>query len=129
MASYPDLSIFRRFGALNTQNLLFLQAEITHLERALNNIRRDDEETNNESGLTAQRNWYELSELSDDGEPNRQWVIIQNIREKLQEYSKNSHHLCETAIDQGKMHRFYNTKHFVRSRTRQDMTCTRFASG
>ena len=88
MASWPDVAIFRRFGALNAQNLLFLQAEITHLERELEVIRRQNELNNDEKGLHGDRNWFELSQESEDGEPHPQWVVIQDIREKLKEYSR-----------------------------------------
>ena len=88
MASWPDVAIFRRFGALNAQNLLFLQAEITHLERELEIIRKNNELNNDEKGLHGDRNWFELSQESEDGELHPQWVVIQDIREKLKEYSK-----------------------------------------
>jgi hypothetical protein len=35
MAFYPEVAIFRRFGALNAENLLYLQAELQDLEIAL----------------------------------------------------------------------------------------------
>ena len=88
MASWPDVAIFRRFGALNAQNLLFLQAEITHLERELEIIRRNNELNNDEKGLRGDRNWFELSQESENGEPHPQWVVIQDIRDKLKEYSR-----------------------------------------
>jgi hypothetical protein len=87
MASWPDIAIFRRFGALNAQNLLFLQAEITHLERELEVIRSNNERNNDEKGLHGDRNWFELSQESEDGEAHPQWIVIQDIREKLKEYS------------------------------------------
>jgi hypothetical protein len=90
MASWPDVAIFRRFGALNAQNLLFLQAEITHLERELQIIREKNELNNDEKGLHGDRNWFELSQESEDGERHPQWVVIQDIREKLREYSKSA---------------------------------------
>ena len=88
MASWPDVAIFRRFGALNAQNLLFLQAEICHLERELEVIRNRDILNNDEKGNLAQRNWFELSNKTDDGEPCEQWLVIQDIRDKLKEYNK-----------------------------------------
>lgn len=90
MASWPDVAIFRRFGALNAQNLLFLQAEITHLERELEVIRKQSELNNDEKGLHGDRNWFELSQESEDGEHHQQWIVIQDIREKLKEYSRCS---------------------------------------
>jgi hypothetical protein len=35
MGAHPEVAVFRRFGALNAQNLLYLQAELTHLELEL----------------------------------------------------------------------------------------------
>lgn len=90
MSSWPDVAIFRRFGALNAQNLLFLQAEITHLERELEVIRRNDDLSNNEKGIHVQRNWFELSQETEYGEAHPQWLVIQDIRIKLKEYSKNA---------------------------------------
>ncbi len=88
MGLWPEVAIFRRFGALNAQNLLFLQAEIAHLERELKNIRERDDRREDERGLLAQRSWFELSQATEDGEMCSQWAIIQEIRSKLSEYSK-----------------------------------------
>ena len=85
MGTWSDVAIFRRFGALNAQNLLYLQAEITHLERELEVVRRKEEST--ERGLQAQRSWFELSQDSEEGQQCRQWLVVQDIREKLAEYS------------------------------------------
>jgi len=38
----PEMAIFRRFGALNAQNLLYLQADITLLEQELREQEMDD---------------------------------------------------------------------------------------
>ena len=35
MGTYSDTLIFRHFGALSAQNLLYLQAELVHLEHEL----------------------------------------------------------------------------------------------
>ena len=88
MGLWPEVAIFRRFGALNTQNLLFLQAEIAHLERELQIIREREEKREDERGLLAQRSWFELSQAMEDGAACPQWAVIQDIRSKLSEYSK-----------------------------------------
>lgn len=88
MGLWPEVAIFRRFGALNAQNLLFLQAEIAHLERELQVIREQEEKREDERGLLAQRSWFELSQATEDGEYCPQWAVIQDIRSKLSEYSK-----------------------------------------
>jgi hypothetical protein len=90
MGLWPEVAIFRRFGALNSQNLLFLQAEIAHLERELKVIREREEKREDEKGLLAQRSWFELSQETEDGEPCPQWAVIQEIRSKLSEYSMSS---------------------------------------
>lgn len=87
MSLWPEVAIFRRFGALNAQNLLFLQAEIAHLEQELKIIREREEKWEDERGLLAQRSWFELSQATEDGEYCPQWVVIQDIRSKLSEYS------------------------------------------
>lgn len=87
MSLWPEVAIFRRFSALNTQNLLFLQAEIAHLERELCTIRKKEEQRADVKGLMAQRSWFELSQASEDGEDCPQWTVIQELRSKLTEYS------------------------------------------
>jgi hypothetical protein len=43
MSHHSELAIFRRFSKLNFQNLLYLQAELAHLEGNLKNLAdRDD---------------------------------------------------------------------------------------
>jgi len=90
MGSFPDVAIFRRFGAMNVQNLLFLQAELSHLERELAVIREEEAQSEDEKRQLALRSWWELSSSQYEGEEdNPQWDIIQRIREKLVEYSKD----------------------------------------
>lgn len=89
MGSWPDVAIFRRFGSLNAQNLLFLQAELAHLERHLRLMREREEKAEDEKGIMAQRSWYELSQASEDGETLPQWDLIQVIQDKLKAYSKS----------------------------------------
>jgi hypothetical protein len=93
MGTWPEVAIFRRFGSLNAQNLLFSQAEITHLETELRDLRAEEEQKEDLKGIAAQRNWFELSQgLDDDDEPSEQWEIIQKIRVKLKEYSTFTYH-------------------------------------
>jgi len=85
MGTYPELAIFRRFGALNLQNLLYLQAELLHLEDELKEIIKEDNE--NPNRFVFSRNWYALHQASFDGEQNRQYRILIEIRERLHQYS------------------------------------------
>jgi hypothetical protein len=86
----PQLGIFRRFGALNAQNLLYLQAELTKLNFEL---RKQEEEDAKEEKYDRKRfrlNWQVLSESvdSDDFEATEQYNLFLKIRPKLKEYSK-----------------------------------------
>lgn len=92
MGEYPEVAIFKRFGALNMENLLFLQAELHDLETRLRELQRADLE----SGLLDQRNysrdWYMLKEsgdsLAESGNVGQQWALMLEIREKLKKYSE-----------------------------------------
>jgi hypothetical protein len=83
MGKYPALAIFRRFGALNLQNLLYLQAELLYLEDELQQIIQED---NQKGGAVFSRDWYALREGSESGE-NTQYQLLLEIRKKLFEYS------------------------------------------
>lgn len=91
MGSYPDVALFRKFGDLNAQNLLFLQAELTHLEEKLKFLRFDELRSEDPKALQRQQSWWSLSgNADDDEEPSQEWEIIREIREKLKEYSMAS---------------------------------------
>lgn len=89
MNHHGELAIFRRFGKLNLQNLLYLQAELTHLEKDLDElVERDKLDTSREFYT---KDWWSLAESSDNEEDQEQWDKVLQIREKLKEYSKSSH--------------------------------------
>jgi hypothetical protein len=90
MGRWPDVAIIRRFATLNIETLLALQAEISHLEDELKQLREEEERHNDEKGLNAQRYWFELSQPDANGEYCEQWELMQKIRVKLKEYSKFS---------------------------------------
>jgi hypothetical protein len=85
MGTYPELAIFRRYGALNLQNLLYLQAELLHLEDKLKIIIQEDNKDPRRAVFS--RAWYALYQGSEDGEPNIQYRTLLEIREKLRQYS------------------------------------------
>lgn len=87
MSSWPDVAIFRRFGTLNAENLLLLQAEISHLEDRLQ--RQREEQRRSEKSLLKEQNWHELSQpINEDGDFCDQYETMLEIRDKLKEYSK-----------------------------------------
>jgi hypothetical protein len=85
MSHHHELAIFRRFGTFNLQNLLYLQAELTHLEEDLKEVVKKDQADPGRFFYT--KHWYSLAN-SEDGEEKEQWGKVLQIREKLKEYSR-----------------------------------------
>ena len=91
MGEFPEVAIFQRFGALNAQNMLYLKAELKHLEDKLRKYAKDDEASAHVDRSVYSRDWYTLkescNELADEGNNGRQWQTILEIRKVLREYS------------------------------------------
>lgn len=92
MGSSPEFAIFRRFATLNARNLLFLQAEITLLEKKLEDLTAADEKATHLDRAIYSRDWETLKDSCDEGAENRghdpkQWKLFLDIRTKLKEYS------------------------------------------
>jgi hypothetical protein len=85
MSTYPEFAILRSFRTLNMQNLLYLQAEITHLEAELR--RRTVENIASGKSPDYQHDWWSLAHGHEDGN-GMQWDIMLEIGEKLEKYSK-----------------------------------------
>ena len=66
------------------ENMLYLQAEITHLESELRAVSNED--IGHEKRQNHPYDWWSLSQGKDDGD-RRQWETILKIREKLEKYS------------------------------------------
>jgi hypothetical protein len=86
IAAHPELGIYRRFAALNAQNILYLQAELHGLELELKQYASEDAAaSNDETRKLYSRDWQTLAESTDDDR--RQWNTMCRIRGKLKEYS------------------------------------------
>jgi hypothetical protein len=84
----PELAIFRRFGALNAQKLLYYQAELIDLEEKLREQQvEDDRDTRGTKSLYA-KTWYRLKESDEDGDT-EQLDLVMRIRQNLKEYSES----------------------------------------
>jgi hypothetical protein len=89
LGKLPQLGIYRRFGALNARSILYLQAELTCLEKDLVAVEQDDENSNEDLRSDFCGNWADLSGYSSNGEkPSSQWKLVLEIRKKLKEYGK-----------------------------------------
>lgn len=84
MSHHGELAIFRRFSQLNLQTLLYLQAELTHLEADLKRVAVRDHADPDRNLYT--KYWWSLAQSEED-EEKEQWDKVLQIREKLKEYS------------------------------------------
>ena len=85
MGAYPETLIFRRFGAMSAQNLLYLQAELVHLEQELQECTLADQKS--EDIITRDilsKDWYTLAHINSGTQ--RQWQLMLHIRAKMKEY-------------------------------------------
>ena len=86
MGAYPEVAILRRFGALNAQNLLYLQAELVALEANLRACESQDRSRPERSAFS--KDWYTLSQSAlADEESGDQWRTVLKIRKRLRQYS------------------------------------------
>lgn len=85
---FPELAIFRRFGALNAQNLLYMQAELTSLEEELRKQQLEDSQSGEGQRNRYATNWHwlKMSENNETGEQ-QQLELILKIRKLLKDYS------------------------------------------
>jgi hypothetical protein len=85
MASFNEFAILRHFKTLNYQNLLYLHAELIHLESELRDLaERDAQHANRQYHA---KDWFSLSQAQ-DGEDREQWEKVIELREKLEKYSE-----------------------------------------
>ncbi|KAF2498753.1 hypothetical protein BU16DRAFT_524817 [Lophium mytilinum] len=87
MSLAPETVILRRFTALNIQNLLYLQAELKHLEFELRAQEKLDAQTEKGKRRMYARDWFWLS-VSEEDEDGRQWGIVRRMRGVLKEYNE-----------------------------------------
>lgn len=83
--------ILRRFGALNVLNLLYMQAELFHLERELRAIAKEDAEAAESPRTDFAYSMLELRDSIGEGKGKGQgfqWEKVLEIRARLGEYSR-----------------------------------------
>lgn len=86
MGRYAQSAIFRRFGGLNSQNILYMQAELTHLEKRLQKGQGEDAVFAEGNRSKYSRDWYWLKNYAAE-ENSKQWETVLAIRQKLKDYS------------------------------------------
>ncbi|KAI8627655.1 hypothetical protein F5Y19DRAFT_440707, partial [Xylariaceae sp. FL1651] len=84
MGRQDECAMYRRFRKLNAMNLLYLQAELTHLEQDLESLALRDAAHDDRRFFT--RDWWSLSQ-NEDEEDMEQWEKVLEIRNKLEQYN------------------------------------------
>lgn len=90
MARHGEVAIFRRFDTLNLKNLLYMQAELLHLEAELHQMERDEKSAAaaaDPSKPAYPFSVYDLREAASSGKATTQWIKYQEVRSKLEAYS------------------------------------------
>ncbi|KAK5097527.1 hypothetical protein LTS08_006941 [Lithohypha guttulata] len=87
MAKLPEFAIYRRFGRLNSLNLLYLQSELHDLEETLYKISQPIAYSTDKRIRMADLGWRALSNTDKAGPHNEQYKLVLRIREVLKEYT------------------------------------------
>ncbi|KAL8978281.1 MAG: hypothetical protein Q9177_006442 [Variospora cf. flavescens] len=87
MAHHGETAIVRRFDTLNLKNILYLQAELIHLEAELHQMELDEKFAADPGSRPAHPfSVYDLREAASSGKAT-QWTKHQEIQSKLQAYN------------------------------------------
>jgi hypothetical protein len=94
MGELPETAIFRRFGALSAEDLLYRQAELVELENTLREYQKEDKQSGHEDRQRYGFNWdilqYSANPEAKEGNDSGQWNTILEIREKLEAYRETN---------------------------------------
>ncbi|KAI4129924.1 MAG: hypothetical protein LQ338_002009 [Usnochroma carphineum] len=86
IATHGEAAIFRRFDTLNIKNLLYMQAELVHLEAELRQIELEEKSSADPNRTAYPFSVYDLRESACSGKVT-QWTKYLEIQSKLQAYS------------------------------------------
>lgn len=91
MALFPQTAMFRRFGALNARNLLYLQSDLMALEQELERLELEDSKsgTGKKNMYTRDSFWITRACIPRDGDTKQRDKVLE-MRALLQEYSQFS---------------------------------------
>lgn len=130
ISSHREAAIFRRFDALNLKSLLYMQAEILHLEAELEGFEIDDKSATDSNRARLVKSVHDLRKSAGKG-IGSQGSVIQEIRTKLQEYSMSSRtQICVAdQVPIRQMGRCFNTSCCVRLPSRHQTMSNACANG
>ena len=86
IGTHQELAVFRKFASLNAKNILYMQAELIHLQAELENIELENGCSGDAEKAAFQVSFFDLKESS--GTKNDlQWRKVMEIRRNLKAYS------------------------------------------
>jgi hypothetical protein len=88
MGLIPETAMFRRFGALNARNLLYLQCDLASIEERLFKLEWNDHKssTGEKSMYAVDAYWLGSATAARDGDTKQRDLILR-MRETLNQYS------------------------------------------
>lgn len=92
MSIHPELAVFRRFGALYTESILLMQAEITQIEQELQHVRDEDKKSGDVDRQLQGMSWAHIvstCSAEEDSPERKQYDIIMKLRELLPQYCES----------------------------------------
>lgn len=87
MGQLPEFALLRRFGRLNSLNLLYMQTEIYELEKQLHQVSSALAYSTDQAERRTDFAWAYIVQTDPAGNHTEQYKLILKIREKLKEYS------------------------------------------
>ena len=90
MGEHPESALFLRFNDINLQNILYLQAEIYGLKEDLRRIEAQNQASSSEDLKNFHLDWSTLAQTQENGQMNKQWQKVKQLRGLLKEYSETN---------------------------------------
>ncbi|KAL8947235.1 MAG: hypothetical protein Q9222_006459 [Ikaeria aurantiellina] len=87
IANHGEAALFRRFDALNIKSLLYMQAELVHLEAQLRGIEERDKVSTDPSKAQFPFSVYDLKEAAAGAGKTSQWTKYEELQGKIQAYN------------------------------------------
>ncbi|RMZ67702.1 phthalate transporter [Pyrenophora seminiperda CCB06] len=88
MGLIPETAMFRRFGALNARNLLYLQSDLTRTENKLKKLELQDSqsEKGKKKNYALSHFWLQTASVQRDGDVQQKELVLK-LRETLHQYN------------------------------------------
>lgn len=92
ISAHRGIDMFRKFGALHAKTLLYMQAELTHLEAQLSDVIREDRSARDagaEEKRKFQFSWASLGKSMENSQTGLQYRLVMKIRAVQERYCRH----------------------------------------